>query len=106
MSKELRYKIAELFNIPRTGAMEVMDGRITQDYYSPTDVASLTTEKMNEWTGVKTNDVYMALEAVVNKLNGNTQTKEEPRPEAEQGVDQAPAETKRRATKAKSVRKK
>lgn len=105
--KEERYKIAEAFNLSKTGAMEVMDGRIVSDYYSPTDVASLSVERMCEFAGIKTNDVYEAFTAVRNKLNGISQTKEEERgPEAEQGVDQAPAETKRRVAKAKSVRKK
>lgn len=53
-----------------------MDGRIIRDRVGPEGVLGLTCERMCEFAGIKTNDIYEALEATINKLN-DVQPKEE-----------------------------
>jgi hypothetical protein len=98
-----REKLANQFGVRASGGTEVMDGRVIRDRYSPQDVSLITCEKMCEFAGIKTKDIYEALEATINKLN-DVQPKEEAK--EDQGAESqgspvavAGVETKARATR-------
>jgi hypothetical protein len=50
LPKELREKLAEVFNIPKTGICEVRDQTIISDGYTNTDLGAITLEAMKEYT--------------------------------------------------------
>lgn len=53
LPSEVRLKLAEIFNIEKTGITEIRDQTLIADGTTNTDLAAITTEKMEIYTGIK-----------------------------------------------------
>ena len=52
LDREVRHKIAEIFNLPQTGSTEVIDTTVMCDGYSHEDLKNLTSVRIAEYLGV------------------------------------------------------
>ena len=69
LPNEVRIKIRSVFNIPRSGNVSVLDGKIETDGTTFEDFQHLTIEKMQEYTGEKHSDFYKLFDKVLAKIN-------------------------------------
>ena len=118
---ETRLMIAKLFNLPRTGIVEVSNNRVICDGHSQRDLMLLTRDKIQDYLGSEEDDMMALFDKLVYVLENSisvdlTQTikKDEPKktieeskPEvsspAEAGTVKAVNSTKARVRKAKKV---
>jgi len=91
LSKETRLKLAELFDLSRSTFTHVEGNTVVSDGYSLRDLAGITKEKMQEYTGETHDDFYKLLEATIEKLTAPSV--ETPAPEVQEEV-KAPQKTK------------
>lgn len=68
LSLETRNKLREIFDIARSGGVEVVDGRVFSDGTTPEDLMSLTSEKMQEYLGSKSTDFNTLFNECVKKI--------------------------------------
>ena len=69
LPNEVRYRIRAIFNIPKSGATDVNDGRVVSDGTTYEDLKLLTTEKMQEYLKDDSTDFYKLFDKVVAKVN-------------------------------------
>lgn len=65
LSRETRQKIAILLEIPKTGGVEVVDGKVISDGYTDRDLQSITTGKLQEFMGSTEPDFYKLFNQLV-----------------------------------------
>lgn len=75
LSNEMRLRIRNIFNIPRSGHVIVNDGQIETDGTTPQDFASLTVEKMQEYLGDKSDDFYKLFDKVLARVQDEIEGK-------------------------------
>ena len=69
LPNEVRYKIRDVFNIPRSGSTIVNDGRIETDGTTYKDFEALTVEKMQKYLSDESTDFHKLFDKVVAKVN-------------------------------------
>lgn len=69
LSQEVRNKVRSIFDIPRSGNVEVIDGRIQTDGTTYEDLKFLTVEKMQKYTGDTHTDFHKLFDKVLVKVN-------------------------------------
>jgi len=69
LPNEVRYRIRAIFNIPKSGATEVNDGRVVSDGTTYEDLKLLTTEKMQKYLVDDSSDFHKLFDKVVAKVN-------------------------------------
>ena len=81
LPNETRYAIAALYKIEPRGVrqtvMEHKGGTVISDGFLHADLALITKESMAEITGVKSDDFYVCFKALVDKVEGKEEPKEE-----------------------------
>jgi hypothetical protein len=79
LSPETRKKIATQLGVPRSSGFDVQGGRVVSDGHTPQDLAHITTEKLQEATGLDISDFYALFENFVLQLEqGEVVKVEEP----------------------------
>lgn len=68
ISQEARMALAKEFNIPRSGAADVIDNIVYSDGYTAEDLMHLTMEKMQKFTESDSESFIALLELSINKL--------------------------------------
>lgn len=68
LPKETRDKICVIFNIPRSGFVEVSNNRVICDGHSDSDLALITIEKLQEVLDAEIQDFYKLFGDLVEKL--------------------------------------
>jgi hypothetical protein len=68
LPKETRQKLANLFNIPRSTFTHVEGNVVVSDGYTLRDLALISKESLQEYTGETHDDFYKLLEATIEKL--------------------------------------
>lgn len=69
----IRYKIREIFNIPRSSNTMVVDGMIESDGTTHEDIQHLTIEKMQKYLGDASEDLHVLFDKVVARVNDELQ---------------------------------
>lgn len=64
----IRMKLAKLFNIKRSTGAEVHNNVLVSDGHTHKDLATVTVEKMQEYTGRDTTDFYELLNLTIGKV--------------------------------------
>lgn len=62
---ETKQALRDMFNIPRSGFVEVVDGRVHSDGTSLVDLMSLTVDKMQEYAKSKETDFSVLFNQIV-----------------------------------------
>lgn len=97
LPSEVRLKLAEIFNIEKTGITEIRDQTLIADGTTNTDLAAITLEKMEVYTGKKGSFVdlwHTTLEDIDESLHPTK--KDEPLPEViEETKDEQPVKAKK-----------
>ena len=75
LPNELRYKLREIFSIPRSSNTVVNDGVIETDGVTPEDIGHLTVEKMQDYLGETSEDFHKLFDMVVARLNDELEGK-------------------------------
>jgi hypothetical protein len=76
LKQETKQALRDIFNIPRSGYVEVFDGRVHSDGTSLIDLMSLTTEAMQEYINSKETDFYVLFNKIVRHIE-NPELEEE-----------------------------
>ncbi len=73
LTPEIRGKLTEIFEIPRTGRAVVVSygntADVQSDGYTEADLATVTLEKINNYLGIEESDFNQAFTNLINKLN-------------------------------------
>ncbi len=77
---ETRLKLADAFEMKKLTGTIVEDNRVVEDGYTKALYPTFTIERMQEFTGLKSKDVYELFQACVDKVEGKQPepTEEEP----------------------------
>lgn len=70
LPSDVRMKIRQEFEIPRSGNVVVFDGKVETDGTTHEDFKALSVEKMQKYTGSDTEDFYKLFDLVVKKITG------------------------------------
>lgn len=76
LPRETRTALVKLFEIPRSGFTEVVDGRVINDGYTQEDLAAITVGRLQELLDTEDFDLHVLFVELVNSI----QTKESDRP--------------------------
>lgn len=68
LSQETRKKIATLLEIPRSGHMEVVDGRVASDGYSALDLSVVTLERLQKFLGSDSDNFLKLFDQLVENV--------------------------------------
>ena len=68
LPNEVRWRIRNIFNIPRSGVSDVVDFRIVSDGTTHEDIKVLTAPKMQEYLGTKEQDFHRLFDLVVARV--------------------------------------
>lgn len=80
LSWETRYKLAEAFGMKKVSGTVVEDNRVVEDGYCKVLYPTFTVERMQDFTGSKSKDVYELFQLCVDKVEDKVQ---EPQTEGE-----------------------
>lgn len=69
LPNEVRHRIRVLFSIPRSSSTVVNDGKIETDGTTYEDFKHLTIEKMQNYLGSKSSNLYELFDQVVARIN-------------------------------------
>lgn len=68
---DVRMRVRNLFDIPRSSNVMVNDGRLDTDGTTPEDFKSLTIDKMQLFTGEKSDDFHMLFNRTLEIIQGD-----------------------------------
>lgn len=118
LPQETRNRLIEIFSLKKSGHVEVENKTVMTDGYTNQDLAGITVEKMQEYTGTDEEEYFSLFKAVLAKIEGemveelkkeieesqNEESKDEPTTETQpvEGGDKKPTRTRTRSKKKKS----
>lgn len=75
LPNEVRYRMRDIFNIPRSTNTMVIDGTIESDGTTHEDIQALTVEKMQKYAGSDSQNLHELFDITVAKVNDELQGK-------------------------------
>ena len=70
LPNNIRQKMVEIFEIPRSGDTEVLGSQLICDGYFEEDLQEITLKKLQEYLDNYSEDYFYLLNLTLNKLNG------------------------------------
>jgi len=68
LPQDIRNKLVELFNIPRTGYIDVRNMQVVSDGYTDNDLKTITVDKLKAYTGLEVGSIYELLTQAIIKI--------------------------------------